>query len=152
MLTDIERAKHGGLGGAIALAMVHRIDQHGNPEHIRQQDEFLPARGAFLPGAGQKLDRVTPLVEGEIGLADEIVQRLNQFFHQEFNARVRRLLKAADDGSGQFGVVELGHCYCPAGYAVAGGTLYQQYDRVKHAAIGTQYTFRYLDIPRQLWR
>ena len=43
MFADVERAEHGGLGRAVTLAMVHRIDQHGNPEHVRQQDEFLPA-------------------------------------------------------------------------------------------------------------
>ena len=95
VLADIERAEHGGLGGAIALAVVDRIDQHRNPEHVRQQDELLPGRGAFLADAGQKIDRITPFVEGEIGLADEIVQRLHQFFHQEFDPRIRRLLETA---------------------------------------------------------
>ena len=71
VLADIERAEHGGLGGAVALAMVHRIDQHRNPEHVRQQDEFLPGRRAFLADAGQKIDRIAPFVEGEIGLADD---------------------------------------------------------------------------------
>ncbi len=109
VLADIERAEHGRLGGAIALAMVDRIDQHRNPEYVRQQDELLPGRAAFLPDAGQKIDRIPPFVEAEIGLADEIVQRLHQFFHQEFDPRVGRLLKTADDGGGEFGVVELGH-------------------------------------------
>jgi hypothetical protein len=31
VLADIERAEHGGLGRAVALAMVHRIDQHRDP-------------------------------------------------------------------------------------------------------------------------
>ena len=64
---------------------------------------------AFLADAGQEIDRIGPFVEAEIGLADEIVQRLHQFFHQEFDPRVRRLLEAIDDGGGQFGIVELGH-------------------------------------------
>jgi len=99
VFADIERAEHRGLGGAIALAMVHRIDQHGDPEHVRQQDELLPGRRAFLAGTGQEIDRVTPFVEAEIGLAHEVVQRFHQFLQQKFDARVRRLLKAADHGA-----------------------------------------------------
>jgi hypothetical protein len=61
----------------------------------------MPARRAFLPDAGQEIDRVAPFVESEIGFADEIVQRFHQLFQQEFDARVGRLLEAADNGDGQ---------------------------------------------------
>src|SRR5665213_298276 len=109
VLADIERAEHRGLAGAVALAMVHRVDQHGDPEHIRQQDELLPGRGAFLADPGQEFDRIIPLVEGQAGLADIAVHRLYQFFQQEFDARVWRLLKTVDHGGGEFGLIELGH-------------------------------------------
>ena len=75
VLADIERPEHRGLGGAVALAMVDRIDQHRDPEHVGQQDELLPARRAFLAGPGQEIDRLLPFLEGEIGLADVVVQR-----------------------------------------------------------------------------
>jgi len=39
----------------------------------------------------------------------EFVQRPDQFLHEKFDAPVRRLLKAAYDGGGKFGLVELGH-------------------------------------------
>jgi len=147
VLPDIERAEHGRLGGAIALAMVDRIDQHRNPEYVRQQDELLPGRAAFLPDPGQKIDRMSPFVEAEIGLADEIVQRLHQLFHQEFDPRVGRLLKTADDGGGEFGVVELGHRSI-LGVREACAILHQPAGRGKHAGIGTEGAFR-LDHPRQ---
>jgi hypothetical protein len=89
--------------------VVDGIDQHRNPEHVRQQDELLPARGAFLADAGQEIDRVFPFAEGKVGPANIVVQRLYQFFHQKLDTRVRRLVKAADHGGGEFGVVELGH-------------------------------------------
>src|ERR1700730_8559363 len=109
VFADIERTKHGGLGRAVTLAMVHRIDQHRNPEHVRQQDELLPCVGACLADAGQEIDGVAPLVEGEVGLAHIVVQRLHELFHQEFDTLVRRLLETADNGGGKFGIVELGH-------------------------------------------
>ena len=71
---DIEGAEHGGLGGAFALPVVDRIDQHGNAEHVGEQDELLADRGAFLPGTGQKIDRKFPFLEGQIGPAHIIVQ------------------------------------------------------------------------------
>src|SRR5438445_10746699 len=53
VFADIERTEYGGLGRAFALAMVDRIDQHRNPEHVREQDELLAGRRAFLADAGQ---------------------------------------------------------------------------------------------------
>src|SRR5258708_32206667 len=108
---------------------------------MRQPDEFLTACGAFLAGACQKIDRVAPFLEGEIGLADVIVQRLHQFFHQEFSARVRRLFKAADDGGGQFSVVELGH-FPSCWIGDCGLSLHHGSSGGKRAGVGTRHTFR----------
>ena len=114
VLADIERAEHRGLGGALALPVVDGIDQHRNAEHVGEQDELLPDRGALLTGPGQIVDRIFPLLEGEIGPADIIVQRFHQFLQQEFGARIRRIVEAADHGGGQFGFAELAHFFCPA--------------------------------------
>src|SRR4051812_20984987 len=111
VLANVKRPKHRGLGGALAVAMIDGIDQHGNAEHVRQQNEFLPARAALLADAGQEIDRVTPFVESEIRLADEVMQRPDQFLHQEFDSRVRRLLEAAHNGGSKLGIAELGHCW-----------------------------------------
>ncbi len=70
--------------------------------------------GALLAGPGQEVDRNFPFLEGEIGLADIVVQRLHQFLQQEFGARIRRIVETADHGGGQFGFAELGHFCCPA--------------------------------------
>jgi hypothetical protein len=43
------------------------------------------------------------------------VQRFHQFLQQEFGARIRRIVEAADYGGGQFGFAELAHFCCPAG-------------------------------------
>ncbi|MGY3465847.1 hypothetical protein ACVW0I_002718 [Bradyrhizobium sp. LM6.11] len=109
VLADIERPEHCGLGGALALAVVDCVDQHGDAEHVGQEDEFLAGIRAFLAGAGQEIDGVFPFLEGEAGLAHVIVQRLHQFLEQEFRARVGCLVKAPDDGFGEFSLVELGH-------------------------------------------
>src|SRR3954470_3359332 len=85
VLAYIKRAQNRGLGRAVAFAMIDGIDQHRNPEHIGQQDELLPARAALLANAGQEIDGVTLLVKGEIGFADELVQRSNQFLHEKFD-------------------------------------------------------------------
>ncbi len=109
VLADIERTEHGGLRRALAFPVVHGIDQHRHAHDVGQQDEFLPDRGALLSGAGQEIDRVLPLLEGEIGLAHEVVQRLHQFLQQEFGPLVRRVLKTLDHGGGEVVFVELGH-------------------------------------------
>jgi len=109
VLADVKRTEHGGLGGAFAVAMVDRVDQHRDAEHVGQQDELLAGIGAFLPGAGQEIDGVVPLLEGQAGLAHVIVQRLHQFLEQEFRARIGGVVEALDDGLGQISLVELGH-------------------------------------------
>jgi hypothetical protein len=69
----------------------------------------------FWPVRVRKSIAIFPFLEGEVGLADIVVQRLHQFLQQEFGPRVRRVVKAADHGGGQFGFAELGHFGCPAG-------------------------------------
>ena len=34
VFADIERAEHGGLGGALAFPVVDGVDQHRDPEHV----------------------------------------------------------------------------------------------------------------------
>ena len=109
VLADIERAEHRGLGGALALPVVDGIDQHRHANHVGKQDELLPDRGALLACPGQEIDRIFPLLEGEIGLANIVVQRLHQFLQQEFGARIRRIVETADHGGGQFGFAKLAH-------------------------------------------
>ena len=99
--------------------------------------------GAFLAGPGQEIDRILPFLEGEIGLADIVVQRFHQFLQQEFGARIRRIVEAADHGGGQFGLVELGHFCCPAGYAVAAVSLHQPTCRGKHGRLERGTLFGY---------
>ncbi len=109
VLADIERAEHRGLGRAVALAMVHGVDQHRHAHHVGQKNEFLPDRRALLTRAGEEVDRVFPLLKGKIGLAHIIVKRFDELLQQEFRPRIWRVLKALDDGSGQIGFTELGH-------------------------------------------
>ena len=105
---------------------------------------------AFLAGAGQEIDRIFPFLEGEIGLADIIVQRLHEFLQQEFRPRVWRVLKAADHGGGQFGFVELGHFVCPAEVRNGVTSLHHGSARGKRRAVGTGGHFSAIkDLPRQ---
>jgi hypothetical protein len=143
VLADIERAEHRGLGGALALPVVDGIDQHRHAEHIGEQDELLPDRSALLTGPGQEIDRIFPFLESKIGPADIVVQRFHQFLQQEFGARIRRIVETADHGGGQFGLVELRHLGCPAGYAMAGVSLYHRPAPVKHGRLEQGALFGY---------
>ena len=69
----------------------------------------------FWPVRVRKSIAYFPFLEGEIGLADIVVQRFHQFLQQEFGARIRRIVEAADHGGGQFGFVELGHFWLSCG-------------------------------------
>jgi len=57
-------------GWIFKQALQARSKEGVKAKHVRQQDEFLPAHGAFLPDAGQKIDRIAPFVETEIGFTD----------------------------------------------------------------------------------
>src|ERR1700727_3048750 len=132
VFADIERPKHGGLRRAFALPVIDGVHQHRDTEHVGKQDELLPGSRAFLADAGEEIDRIFPFAEGEIGFADELVQRLGQFLHQEFDPRILHLLKTVNDGSGEFDVVELGHfCFVLGGLCPFAVNLHQLTDKGK---------------------
>ncbi len=74
MLADIERPEHRRLCGPLTLPVVDGIDQHRDAQHVREQNEFLPDRRAFLARACQEVDRHFPFAESEIGPANIVVQ------------------------------------------------------------------------------
>jgi len=97
--------------------VIDGIDQHRHPEHVGEQDELLADWRTLLAGPGQKIDRIFPFLEGEVGSADVLVQRFHQFLKQEFRARFGRIVKAADYGGGEFSLVELRHFWLSCRYA-----------------------------------
>lgn len=54
---DEEGAEDGRLGRALGLGVVDRVDEGGDTEGIRQEDELLAEIGAGLSRLGEELDR-----------------------------------------------------------------------------------------------
>ena len=153
VLADIERAEHRSLGGAVALAMVDRIDQHRNPEHVREQDELLPGRTCISARCGSEN-------RSRSSHSSKVRSVLRTKSCSDFTSSCSRNLargsgvssKAADNGGGKFGVVELWHFCCPAGYVVLGASLYQRYRRCKHGRLEHGTVFGYQAHTRQARR
>ena len=85
------------------------VHQHGDTQGVREKNELLPGGAAHLTRAGQEVDGVAPLVEGELDIAHEVVQVANQTGHDRFQTRVGGALKALDHGLGDASLVELAH-------------------------------------------
>ncbi|MNF85449.1 hypothetical protein D3C84_678420 [compost metagenome] len=103
---DIERPEHRGLGGGLTGAVVDGVHQHGQAEHIRQQDEFLAHDAiAHLSGVGEKADAVQPFVLGQLHLAGEGVQVAHQALQNLAQARVGGIAEGRDGPGGNPGFV-----------------------------------------------
>ena len=105
----VERAKHRRLGGTIRFAVADQVDDHRDPERVREQDEFLPLVAAHPTGFGQDLDRLEPLRLGQLDFLDEGVQVLDETQHDLPQPRIRRLRKSLQHLGGNvvFGLVPL---------------------------------------------
>ncbi len=73
-LHHVERAEHRRLGRDAELPVGDRLDQHRQPEDVRQQDELLPLVVALVPGPGEEVDRRLPLGDRQLDVAGERVQ------------------------------------------------------------------------------
>jgi hypothetical protein len=58
--------------------VVLRHHHHRQAEDIREQDELLALVVALLAGGGEKLDALEPLLLGELDVARERVQMLDE--------------------------------------------------------------------------
>jgi hypothetical protein len=84
-----EQAVLARLGGAAVGAVLHEVDQHRQPERVRQQDELLALVVALVPGGGQEPDAGQPLLLGQPHLSREGVEAADQRPHDLAEARVR---------------------------------------------------------------
>src|SRR5487761_813850 len=73
-LHHVERAEHRRLGRDAELPVRDGLDQHRQPENVRQQDELLPLVVALVPGPGEEVDRLLPLGDRQLNVAGERVQ------------------------------------------------------------------------------
>ena len=76
-----ERADHGGLGGSRRRRGIDGHGHHGEPEHVREQDELLTPVVGDVPGPGQEVDALLPLGLGEPHLARERMHVPHQALH-----------------------------------------------------------------------
>jgi hypothetical protein len=100
-LDHVERPEHGRLGRGASGPVVDRLDQHGHPEHVGQQDELLPHVVAHVTGAGEEVDGYAPLLLGQLDVLDEVVQVAHQRRHDLLEPGVRRPLEARRDHLGR---------------------------------------------------
>src|SRR5215218_5190191 len=91
----VERPEHGRVGRHRRRPVVDGVDQHGHPEHVREQDELLAGVVALLPGGGQEPDGPLPLLEGRLDLAHEPVQVPDQAAQDLPEPRIGRPSKLA---------------------------------------------------------
>jgi len=91
VLTDLERAEHGGLGRAFALRGDSRASTSiENPEHAPTAGELLPARCAFLADTREKSIAI-PFAEGESVLRTKSCSDFTVPPMTEFDTRVWHL-------------------------------------------------------------
>ena len=100
LLAGVEGPENRGLGGPRGLAVVDRIDQHGDAEDIGEQDELLAFVAAFLAGAGEELDGREPFGLGQFHVAHEAVQMGDQTGDDAPQPRIRGRRDAVDDLGG----------------------------------------------------
>ncbi|MNV69141.1 hypothetical protein D3C71_1620360 [compost metagenome] len=84
----VERTEDRIRRGALRPPMVDCIHQHGRAQHVRQQDVFLAPVGAHLPGSGEELDGLEPLIMGRFDFLDGRVQMPGQYRHDLNQTRV----------------------------------------------------------------
>ncbi|MOA52492.1 hypothetical protein D3C78_1757950 [compost metagenome] len=86
--------------------MIDGIHQHGQADHIREQDEFLAHRTiAFLAGVGEETDALQPFFLGQFHFAGEGVEVAYQPLHQLAQARVGRIGEGGDGLRGDSGFI-----------------------------------------------
>src|SRR3954470_1476268 len=89
--------------------MIDRVDQHRHAERIGEKDELLPLVVAHLPGAGQKLDPLHPLLEARLDLPDEGMKMTHERIADLPHARIRRCRNAPERSRGDRELIELAH-------------------------------------------
>jgi hypothetical protein len=79
---------------------MHDIDEGGEADGVRQQNELLASRRAHLAHLGHELDALDPLARREVDLAREGVQVAHRAFHDLLHARIGRGGHLLDHGVG----------------------------------------------------
>ena len=105
----MERPQHRALGAAAPL--VHRLDQHGDTQHVGEEDEFLTGGITFLADGGEVFHGVLPLLDRGAQLTDVTVQMADETLEQLTQPGVRGVAEAVDGrgGDGCRGFVGAGH-------------------------------------------
>src|SRR6266496_2814829 len=105
----VKRSEHGRFGRAPRCPMVDGIDQHGDAERIRQQDEFLPLVVAYMSGTGQEIDAGFPFRLRRFDLPDEGMQMAHQRLADLPDAVVLRGPDTPQNGVRDGGFVKVAH-------------------------------------------
>jgi hypothetical protein len=71
--------------------VVHRINQHGNPQGVGKQYELLPLAAADLACARQKIDGKPAFVERQPDIGHEVVQVMHPAIHDRLQPGIRRV-------------------------------------------------------------
>ena len=77
--------------------MIDEVDEHREPECVREQDEFLAPIAAHPPDLGEKANARHQLRLGERLLDSELVQVADQAANQLTQPGIRAELHAVDD-------------------------------------------------------
>src|SRR4029077_9902543 len=71
LMPGIERSEDRGVSDAGTRYIVDRVNQHRNPQNVREQDEFLTVIGTHLPGTGEEVDGLPPLTLRQLRFPDD---------------------------------------------------------------------------------
>ena len=83
----------------LSAAVVDRLDQHRDPQHVGEQDELLAQSAShFCPVSVRKAIAAVPLRPGQLDLLDERMQVLDQRAQHRAQPRVGGVGDAAHDG------------------------------------------------------
>ncbi|MNG22850.1 hypothetical protein D3C84_1073820 [compost metagenome] len=93
-------AEHGRFGTPNRLLVVLCGDKRGQPQGVREQNEFLASWGAYLTDCCQELDTLFPLFLCQLGLAGERVKVLYERGHDFVKSTVFCAAVSLQNGSG----------------------------------------------------
>ncbi len=120
----VERAEQAALGAdLVGGVVVQEVDQGGEAQHVRQQDELLARRGAGLADAGEEADGLDPLVRRQLHVAGEVVEVAHQARHHFAQAWIGRVAHLLQHGLGDAGHGQILHGRLPLSAAVPAATL-----------------------------
>ena len=106
---NVERTENCGFRAGVGFVIVHRYRQHGQAEHVGQQNKFLAFVVSDMAAASNEVDRFGPFSFCQLHFAGEVVQMQNETVHDLFQTRVIGFRLAFQDCFSNGFVIQIAH-------------------------------------------